>query len=44
MYRVSVDLHREKYKEVIERLESSESKSQYIKDALAEKLEREQEN
>lgn len=44
VYRVSVDLHREKYPEVIKRLESCESKSQYIKDALTEKVEREKEN
>lgn len=44
VYRVSIDLHREKYPEVIKRLESCESKSQYIKDALTEKVEREKEN
>lgn len=44
VYRVSVDLHKEKYSEVIKRLESCDSKSQYIKDALTEKVKREQEN
>lgn len=44
VYRVSVDIHRGKYPEVVSRLESCENVSQFIKDALNEKVSREQEN